>query len=235
MRSTQNGFTLVEIAIVLVIIGLLLGGVLKGQELINSAKAKSLVNDFRTISTAVYAYQDRFRFMPGDDPAATQHVGGANASSPSGEARGNGRVGGNWNSTTTTDESFLVWQHLRMANLLTGNSNFSDLNGYFPRNADNGTIGITGTAPIRPATETATSSSSASVLMTGAFFICSDGISARLARQVDATMDDGATETGNVRAMAQVDGVGAASGTAINITIDLERNSTALYTVCVAY
>ena len=57
----------------------------------------------------------------------------------------------------------------------------------------------------------------------------------RLARQVDATMDDGATETGNVRAMAQVDGVGAASGTAINITIDLERNSTALYTVCVAY
>src|SRR5438445_754802 len=122
MRSTQNGFTLVEIAIVLVIIGLLLGGVLKGQELINSAKAKSLVNDFRTISTAVYAYQDRFRFMPGDDPAAGQHVGGANASSPSGDARGNGLIGGNWNSTTATDESFLVWQHLRMANLLTGTS-----------------------------------------------------------------------------------------------------------------
>ncbi|WP_019917208.1 prepilin-type N-terminal cleavage/methylation domain-containing protein [Methyloversatilis discipulorum] len=235
MRSTQNGFTLVEIAIVLVIIGLLLGGVLKGQELINSAKAKSLVNDFRTISTAVYAYQDRFRFMPGDDPAATQHVGGTNASSPSGEARGNGRVGGNWNSTTTTDESFLVWQHLRMANLLTGNSNFSDINSYFPKNADNGNIGITGAVPIRPATETATSSSSASVPMTGAFFICSDGISARLARQVDATMDDGATNTGNVRAMAQVDGAGAASGTAIEITAERERNSSDLYTVCVAY
>lgn len=238
MRSTQNGFTLVEIAIVLVIIGLLLGGVLKGQELINSAKAKSLVNDFRTISTAVYAYQDRFRFMPGDDPAAGQHVGGANASSPSGEARGNGRVGGNWNSTTATDESFLVWQHLRMANLLTGTSDTSDTSAtsnYYPRNADNGRIGITGVVPISVGTTSATSSSSASVVMTGAFFICSDGISARLARQVDATMDDGTTNTGNVRAMAQVDGVGAASGTAIDINAELERNSTALYTVCVAY
>lgn len=235
MRSTQNGFTLVEIAIVLVIIGLLLGGVLKGQELINSAKAKSLVNDFRTISTAVYAYQDRFRFMPGDDPAAGQHVGGANASSPSGEARGNGRVGGNWNSTTTTDESFLVWQHLRMANLLTGTSDTSATSNYYPRNADNGRIGITGAVPISVPSTSATSPSSASVPMTGAFFICSDGISARLARQVDSTMDDGATNTGNVRAMAQVSGAGAASGTAIEITPDLERTSSDLYTVCVAY
>ena len=44
MRSQQSGFTLVEIAIVLVIIGLLLGGILKGQELINSARVKNLAN-----------------------------------------------------------------------------------------------------------------------------------------------------------------------------------------------
>ena len=61
MKKQQSGFTLVEIAIVLVIIGLLLGGVLKGQELINSAKVKNLANDFRTIPTFVYAYQDKFR------------------------------------------------------------------------------------------------------------------------------------------------------------------------------
>ncbi len=48
-------------------------------------------------------------------------------------------------------------------------------------------------------------------------------------------MDDGATNTGNVRAMAQVSGAGAASGTAIEITPDLERTSSDLYTVCVAY
>lgn len=238
MPSTQRGFTLVEIAIVLVIIGLLLGGVLKGQELINSAKAKSLVNDFRTISTAIYAYQDRFRFMPGDDPAAGQHVGGATASTPGSDARGNGRIGGAWNSGTATDEAFLVWQHLRMANLLTGTSDTSDTSAtsnYYPRNADNGRIGITGAVPISVPSTSATSPSSASVPMTGAFFICSDGISARLARQVDSTMDDGATNTGNVRAMAQVSGAGAASGTAIEITPDLERTSSDLYTVCVAY
>ncbi len=51
MQTRQRGFTLVEIAVVLVIIGLLLGGVLKGQELINSAKVKSVVSDFRSTST----------------------------------------------------------------------------------------------------------------------------------------------------------------------------------------
>jgi prepilin-type N-terminal cleavage/methylation domain-containing protein len=66
MRKQQSGFTLVEIAIVLVIIGLLLGGVLKGQELINSAKVKNMIGDLRTVSSMVYAYQDRFKALPGD-------------------------------------------------------------------------------------------------------------------------------------------------------------------------
>ena len=65
MKNSQSGFTLVEIAIVLVIIGLLLGGVLKGQELINSAKVKNLANDFRTSPFVIYAYQDKFRALPG--------------------------------------------------------------------------------------------------------------------------------------------------------------------------
>ena len=77
MNNRQSGFTLVEIAIVLVIIGLLLGGVLKGQELVNSAKVKNFVNDFRGISAFVYAYQDRFRATPGDDAAAAGHVQGS--------------------------------------------------------------------------------------------------------------------------------------------------------------
>ena len=70
MKSKQSGFTLVEIAIVLVIVGLLLGGVLKGQELINSSRAKSLYADKSAIQTAINTYQDRFRAVPGDDAAA---------------------------------------------------------------------------------------------------------------------------------------------------------------------
>ncbi len=70
-NSTQGGFTLVEIAIVLVIIGLLLGGILKGQEMITQAKIKNIVNDFNGITVAVTSYQDRYRAIPGDDRNAT--------------------------------------------------------------------------------------------------------------------------------------------------------------------
>jgi prepilin-type N-terminal cleavage/methylation domain-containing protein len=231
MNANQRGFTLVEIAIVLVIIGLLLGGVLKGQELINSAKAKSLVNDFRTMSTAVYAYQDRFRFMPGDDPAVAQHVAGTLATTPaSPETQGNGRIGGTWNSIVSTDESRLVWQHLRLANLLTGPTAESDP-AYLPRNADNGVIGITSTSPITPATGSGPDSRP----MTGAFFICSSGITARLARQVDSTMDDGVTHTGNVRAMLDAHGTPPGSAAATDISAAAEASNNDRYTVCVAF
>ncbi len=70
----QQGFTLVEIAIVLVIIGLLLGGVLKGQELITNAKIKAVTSDFENITAAYYAYQDRTGHMAGDGTNATPRV-----------------------------------------------------------------------------------------------------------------------------------------------------------------
>ena len=89
MKSRQSGFTLVEIAIVLVLIGLLLGGVLKGQELINTAKVKNLANDFRGIPMYIYAYQDKYRALPGDDIAAVNHLGGTPPPTP---GNGNGVI-----------------------------------------------------------------------------------------------------------------------------------------------
>jgi prepilin-type N-terminal cleavage/methylation domain-containing protein len=70
-KKHQRGFTLIEIAIVLVIIGLLLGGVLKGQELIYNQKIKSTYDNYRNYTAAMYGYQDRYRALPGDDAAAT--------------------------------------------------------------------------------------------------------------------------------------------------------------------
>ena len=70
-RTRQAGFTLVEIAIVLVIIGLLLGGVLKGQELIENSKTKAVVNDMKAIQAAYNGYIDRYKFLPGDEAAGT--------------------------------------------------------------------------------------------------------------------------------------------------------------------
>ena len=138
MKSQQSGFTLVEIAIVLVIIGLLLGGILKGQELINSAKVKNLANDFRTIPTYIYAYQDKFKALPGDDPAAATHLPTAGVAD---NGNGNSVINGAWDSQTVTDESFLFWRHVRLANLAAGSTDITNVQEYIPRNAVAGIIG----------------------------------------------------------------------------------------------
>src|SRR5713226_2368723 len=97
-KSTETGFTLVEIAIVLVIIGLLLGGILKGQEMITQAKIKNAINDFNGITVAVTSYQDRYRALPGDDlNATTRWTVQAPAS-----GNGNGTVEGLYNDAITT-------------------------------------------------------------------------------------------------------------------------------------
>lgn len=70
MVFTQRGFTLIEISIVLIIIGLLLGGVLKGQEMINDAKIRNIEQDMAGIAAAIHTYQDRYKALPGDDKRA---------------------------------------------------------------------------------------------------------------------------------------------------------------------
>src|SRR3954470_16572036 len=84
LRS-QAGFTLVDIAIVLVIIGLLLGGILKGQEMITQAKIKNIINDFNGLSAAMYSYQDRYRALPGDDLNAVSRWTGTQAGDGNGQ------------------------------------------------------------------------------------------------------------------------------------------------------
>jgi prepilin-type N-terminal cleavage/methylation domain-containing protein len=121
MKQTlkQRGFTLVEIAIVLVIIGLLLGGILKGQEMITQAKIKNVVADFSGISAAYYGYQDRYRSIPGDDTqAATRWT--TPTAAVAGD--GNGIVAGQYNAAcaTAADESCQWWDHLRRAGFVAG-------------------------------------------------------------------------------------------------------------------
>lgn len=218
MRRTHSGFTLVEIAIVLVIIGLLLGGVLKGQELINSAKVKSVINDFRATSTHVYAYQDRFRAMPGDDPGVVNRLTGAVRASTGGSV-GNGRIDSPWNASVATDEAVLFWQHVRLANLATGDGRNPAAEGivladWLPRNAMGGRIGITGQSPISG--------------WAGSFFICQDNLNGNFARQIDISMDDGQPNSGSIRLLAG----SAASGTAITTA---ELTDSGQYTVCASY
>ena len=78
MRRNQ-GFTLVEIAIVLVIVGLLIGGVLQGQALISSAKSNSIIKKMQSLQTAYYSFQDRYGAVPGDLANASTIIGGSAA------------------------------------------------------------------------------------------------------------------------------------------------------------
>ena len=218
MKNNQGGFTLVEIAIVLVIIGLLLGGVLKGQELINSAKVKNFANDFRNIPLFICGYQDKFRSLPGGDAVASTHVSGAtNASTPSGTV-GNGVINGAWNSTTATDESYLFWQHVRLAGLAAGSTDAASAD-YLPKNADGGRIGITSGVNSPIAT------------LKGSYIICSQGILGKFAKQLDITMDNGNTATGSV----QVKTVDAASTAAVATTGSGGIDDATAYVVCMGF
>src|SRR3954451_19071164 len=94
-----SGFTLVEIAILLVIIGLLLGGILKGQEMITQAKIKNSIADFSGVSAAYHGSQARYRAIRGASPTAPSRWSGASVSPTAAEV-GNGKVQGKYNSIT---------------------------------------------------------------------------------------------------------------------------------------
>ena len=218
MKSQQSGFTLVEIAIVLVIIGLLLGGVLKGQELINSAKVKNLANDFRVVPSYVYAYQDKFKALPGDDVQVTAHVAASIlATTPSGSV-GNGVINGHWNSSTNTDESRLFWQHVRLANLAAGPTDVTDAT-YAPKNAVSGALGI----------NSAIAGQLQIAGMTGTYQVCSASIPGKFVKQLDVQMDDGNTATGSMRAVP--DGSAIPFAAVATASIDEAAN----YTVCMTF
>jgi prepilin-type N-terminal cleavage/methylation domain-containing protein len=214
----QTGFTLIELAIVLVIIGLLLGGVLRGQELINSARVKNLTRDFQNVQVYLYGYQDRFRAIPGDDGnAAARLPGPPPAINAPAATRNNGLINGQWNSDNVADESFLFWQHVRLAGLAPGAVDTGNV-AFEPRNANNGRIGIqsigAGFTKIND--------------MQGAYAICSDLILGRDALQIDTTLDDGDTATGNIR--VRPSGADGASSP----TADVTANQAAQYTVCMS-
>ena len=232
MKKQQSGFTLVEIAIVLVIIGLLLGGVLKGQELINSAKVKNFANDFRNIPLFIYGYQDKFKALPGDDANAVTHLGAGATQVTAANGSGNGVVNGNWwdgATTLATSEAVAFWEHIRRANLAAGPVVIA-ADADLPTNAEGGRIGI----------ESGTTVAANQFIsgLSGSYIVCSRAILGRFAKQLDVTMDDGNPGTGSVRAVpgAPVTRANAAScnvaGTPAGcVAVD----DAAPYTVCMAF
>ena len=215
MNKTQSGFTLVEIAIVLVIIGLLLGGVLKGQELITQAKIKNVSNDFNGLTAAIYSYQDRYKRFPGDDPGATRW------SIITAAGDGDNVVEGDYNTTDNSKESRLFWAELRLAGFVSGaadtlaNATIQPINAAGGiTGAQNGGLGLVG------------------------LVICTGSLPAKIAQSIDTQFDDGLSNTGSVRAMLETSPPTPVVATAANnvnasaAAAAYADNGTNLYVLC---
>ncbi len=137
LYQTQKGFTLVELAIVMTIIGLLIGGILKGQELMLNARVTATIAQVRSYEAAATTFRDSYASLPGDMVAAATRLPGCTANCNPGTGAG---VGGNsiiglttwaaaWGTTgqlaepaatTAQRETTLFWMHLLLADLISG-------------------------------------------------------------------------------------------------------------------
>ncbi len=207
-NNKQSGFTLVEIAIVLVVIGLLLGCILKGQQLINSARVRNLADQNSGVQAAYYGFIDRFRNLPGDMTClvAVANVGAAVTPDNcvtvvGGDA--NGRI-------DAIGEIGAVWAHMSIAGFLNGTFDGLDAagavftaasysvgvaGGGIPPNAFQGPIMIAHT------NDYVTTAARDSIVRLAYSF--GGNIPVPILRDLDQKLDDGVAGTGVVRTAAE--------------------------------
>lgn len=196
LPGQHSGFTLVEIAIVLVIIGLLLGGILKGQELINSARVRNMADMNAGIQAAYYGFIDRYRRVPGDwNPVSAEQaigvpiVGGGND---------NGRIDNP--AGAPYPEPNALWEHLSKAGFIQGAYTGvgappppSTTNNQTPLNAFNNVVLLGRTADYRDADELTLAPAVRLNLVLGR------GVPVDITRELDVKLDDGVPDTGVLR------------------------------------
>ncbi|MGR8919779.1 MAG: prepilin-type N-terminal cleavage/methylation domain-containing protein [Gammaproteobacteria bacterium] len=189
--NRQTGFTLVEMAIVLVIIGLLLGGILKGQELITSARVRNIADQNSGVQAAYYGFIDRYRQVPGDW-SQTNAVNSIPGVLTGGNADGRlNAVGGNdW------VEALALWEHLSKSGFIQGSfvggnaqPNQDDVNRA-PRNAYNGFLMLYRSQDYYDTQATPTEQLN---LVLGA------GIPVNVLAELDRKIDDGLPQSGVLR------------------------------------
>jgi prepilin-type N-terminal cleavage/methylation domain-containing protein len=200
-KQTQRGFTLVEIAIVLMIIGLLIGGILRGQELITSARVRNLIDQKSAVQTAHIGFMDRFRMMPGDlTPAQAAIVGNGATASANG---GNGVL-------AMATESVLFFQNVAAAGFLScGVCTVTATAGAAP-SIDNSPVNVfagvlrVGAAPGNNTADTANTAIAAFYNPNGAVpdrlvLATGNSIGSQIAAEVDRKADDSMPGTGSTR------------------------------------
>jgi hypothetical protein len=195
---------LVEIVVVLVVIGLIVGAILKTQEMIAQVRTKSVVNDFTGVTAAYFAYMDRYKAVPGDDISAAARWSGPAALSGGSDGQISGLYGvlspatlAQANVDNTQGESWNFWWHLRLAGFIagatSGQASYSQ-----PTNAVGGIMGI---------------QTNALTNLTGVV-MCSANVPDKVAAAVDTQVDDQLPNVGQMMAYT----MGASDTAATNIT-----------------
>lgn len=195
----QQGFTLIEIAIVLVIIGLLVGGVLQGQELIQNSRVKQATRDLTGTAAAMFAYQDRYGALPGDDgPTATVQARGSSWTSANIGGNANGVLTANRNNTfNPNNETDVFWRQLRAAGFIAGDPADTGI-AALPTNSWGGRLSITAQAVNGGL---------------GGTKACMSQVPGAAAIAIDNEMDDGNGATGRLRATQGTTGQNTAPNT----------------------
>lgn len=184
-RYSNSGFTLVEVSIVLVVIGLLIGSVLVAVNILQNARITSTISTLQSIQSAVSTYNQNYGAVPGDDAKAASRFGLSNSGGGDGLVGTSGSFKNDATATLTTgngtSESNFVWSNLRSAGLIKGKAD--DVSQ--PGNSFGGIFGIQlGVFGISDKTNV----------------VCIDKIPGSAATIIDQRQDDGNPQTGNIRA-----------------------------------
>jgi len=197
MKSAARGFTLVEIAVVLVIIGLLLGAILQGQQLIASARVSNLSDQQSGIQAAYFGFIDRYRAVPGDmDQTDAENAIGTTINLG---GNGDGRLGppeAAGGGTVDWGELNGVWEHLAKAGFIRGsygdpaNDGGPPTSDDAPVNAFNGVLMLAR----HDGYEDSNASPPERLLLH-----LGRNVPASIARELDVKLDDGRPQSGALR------------------------------------
>lgn len=235
----KSAFTLIELSIVLVIIGLIVGGVLVGRDLVAAAHTRATITQVSQFSQAYNVFRDKYSALPGDIIATEASKFGLDSSAPgfAGWGNGDGMIQGSsawgWDgyagSIATSGETAVFWKHLYQAKLIKepfASVNFSE--GFYPTVSDPSKrwpaavlgrnnyfyvyTGWPGSADPNPYSSYFGLSSTSALNTYTSWSNTTPGLTVKEAQAIDAKLDDGLPQSGKVLAIYWSSGTYWAAG-----------------------